>query len=205
MCRKSEAMGRRRVEIKRIENKSSRQVTFCKRRNGLMEKARQLSILCGSSVALFIVSSTGKLYNSSSGDSMAKIISRFKIQQADDPETLDLEDKTQDYLSHKELLEIVQSKIEEAKGDNVSIESLISMEEQLKSALSVIRARKTELLMELVKNLQDKEKLLKEKNKVLASEVGKLKKILETGDERAVMSPENSSGHSPPETLPLLK
>ncbi|CAD5335883.1 unnamed protein product [Arabidopsis thaliana] len=136
---------------------------------------------------------------------MAKIISRFKIQQADDPETLDLEDKTQDYLSHKELLEIVQSKIEEAKGDNVSIESLISMEEQLKSALSVIRARKTELLMELVKNLQDKEKLLKEKNKVLASEVGKLKKILETGDERAVMSPENSSGHSPPETLPLLK
>ncbi|KAG7607350.1 Transcription factor MADS-box [Arabidopsis thaliana x Arabidopsis arenosa] len=191
MCRKSEAMGRRRVEIKRIENKSSRQVTFCKRRNGLMEKARQLSILCGSSVALFIVSSTGKLYNSSSGDSMAKIISRFKIQQADDPETLDLEDKTQDYLSHKELLEIVQSKIEEAKGDNVSIESLISMEEQLKSALSVIRARKTELLMELVKNLQDK--------------VGKLKKILETGDERAVMSPENSSGHSPPETLPLLK
>nr|ABF19021.1 At5g65080 [Arabidopsis thaliana]BAD42943.1 MADS box protein FCL1 [Arabidopsis thaliana] len=205
MCRKSEAMGRRRVEIKRIENKSSRQVTFCKRRNGLMEKARQLSILCGSSVALFIVSSTGKLYNSSSGDSMAKIISRFKIQQADDPETLDLEDKTQDYLSHKELLEIVQRKIEEAKGDNVSIESLISMEEQLKSALSVIRARKTELLMELVKNLQDKEKLLKEKNKVLASEVGKLKKILETGDERAVMSPENSSGHSPPETLPLLK
>nr|Q683D7.2 RecName: Full=Protein MADS AFFECTING FLOWERING 5; AltName: Full=MADS box protein FCL1; AltName: Full=MADS-box protein AGAMOUS-LIKE 68 [Arabidopsis thaliana]AAN52783.1 MADS-box protein AGL68 [Arabidopsis thaliana]AAO65320.1 MADS affecting flowering 5 variant I [Arabidopsis thaliana] len=198
-------MGRRRVEIKRIENKSSRQVTFCKRRNGLMEKARQLSILCGSSVALFIVSSTGKLYNSSSGDSMAKIISRFKIQQADDPETLDLEDKTQDYLSHKELLEIVQRKIEEAKGDNVSIESLISMEEQLKSALSVIRARKTELLMELVKNLQDKEKLLKEKNKVLASEVGKLKKILETGDERAVMSPENSSGHSPPETLPLLK
>nr|AAO65321.1 MADS affecting flowering 5 variant II [Arabidopsis thaliana] len=184
-------MGRRRVEIKRIENKSSRQVTFCKRRNGLMEKARQLSILCGSSVALFIVSSTGKLYNSSSGDSMAKIISRFKIQQADDPETLDLEDKTQDYLSHKELLEIVQRKIEEAKGDNVSIESLISMEEQLKSALSVIRARKTELLMELVKNLQDK--------------VGKLKKILETGDERAVMSPENSSGHSPPETLPLLK
>ncbi|CAA0412119.1 Protein MADS AFFECTING FLOWERING 5 [Arabidopsis thaliana] len=204
MCRKSEAMGRRRVEIKRIENKSSRQVTFCKRRNGLMEKARQLSILCGSSVALFIVSSTGKLYNSSSGDRVVYVSwkrKNFTIFLS----WQDLEDKTQDYLSHKELLEIVQSKIEEAKGDNVSIESLISMEEQLKSALSVIRARKTELLMELVKNLQDKEKLLKEKNKVLASEVGKLKKILETGDERAVMSPENSSGHSPPETLPLLK
>ncbi|KAF3512855.1 hypothetical protein HID58_054855 [Brassica napus] len=61
-------MGRRKVEIKRIENKSSRQVTFCKRRNGLIEKARQLSVLCGSSVAVLIVSSTGKVYSSSSGD-----------------------------------------------------------------------------------------------------------------------------------------
>nr|AAO65318.1 MADS affecting flowering 4 variant IV [Arabidopsis thaliana] len=60
-------MGRRKVEIKRIENKSSRQVTFCKRRNGLMEKARQLSILCESSVALIIISATGRLYSFSSG------------------------------------------------------------------------------------------------------------------------------------------
>ncbi|CAE6260395.1 unnamed protein product [Arabidopsis arenosa] len=117
---------------------------------------------------------------------------------------VDLAEKTQDYLSHKELLEIVQSKLEEAKGDNVSIESLTSMEEQLKSALSVTRARKTELLMELVKNLQDKEKLLKEENKVLASQMEKLKKFSETEDERA-LSPENSSDHNPPETLPLLK
>ncbi|KAF2578414.1 hypothetical protein F2Q68_00003889 [Brassica cretica] len=58
----------RKVEIKRIEDKSSRQVTFCKRRNGLIEKARQLSVLCGSSVAVLIVSSIGKVYSSSSGD-----------------------------------------------------------------------------------------------------------------------------------------
>ncbi|KAF8084639.1 hypothetical protein N665_0709s0016 [Sinapis alba] len=61
-------MGRRKVEIKRIESNSSRQVTFCKRRNGLIEKARQLSVLCESSVAILMVSSTGKLYSSSSGD-----------------------------------------------------------------------------------------------------------------------------------------
>ncbi|KAJ4875801.1 hypothetical protein Rs2_40819 [Raphanus sativus] len=42
----------------------NRQVTFCKRRNGLMEKARQFSILCRSSVAVLIVSSTGKFYSS---------------------------------------------------------------------------------------------------------------------------------------------
>ncbi|WZZ44028.1 hypothetical protein YC2023_040287 [Brassica napus] len=81
-------MGRRKVQIKRIENKSSRQVTFCKRRNGLIEKARQLSVLCESSVAVLVVSAIGKLYNSSSGDNMSKIIDRYKIQQADDLQTL---------------------------------------------------------------------------------------------------------------------
>ncbi|XP_013729788.2 agamous-like MADS-box protein AGL31 [Brassica napus] len=82
-------MGRRKVQIKRIENKSSRQVTFCKRRNGLIEKARQLSVLCESSVAVLVVSAIGKLYNSSSGDNMSKIIDRYKIQQADDLQTLE--------------------------------------------------------------------------------------------------------------------
>ncbi|ESQ31367.1 hypothetical protein EUTSA_v10004949mg [Eutrema salsugineum] len=199
-------MGRRKVEIKRIENKSSRQVSFCKRRNGLMEKARQLSILCDSSVALLIVSSTGKLYSSSSGDSMAKILKRYEIQHADELKTLGLAEKTRNYLSHKELLEIVQCKLEETNGDNISIESLISLEEQFKTALSVTRARKNELMMELVKTLQEKEKMLRAENQVLVSQLTKMegKRFLETEYERA-MSPENSSGNNPPETLPLLK
>ncbi|XP_023638606.1 protein MADS AFFECTING FLOWERING 5 isoform X2 [Capsella rubella] len=168
-------MGRRKVEIKRIEDKSSRQVTFCKRRNGLMEKARQLSILCESSVALVIVSSTRKLYSFSSGDSMAKILSRFEVQQADDTKTSDLAETSRNYLSHKELLEIVQCKLEEAKSDNVSIDFLKSLEEQLKTALSVTRDRKTELMMEFVKTHQEKEKLLREENQILTSQLSKMK------------------------------
>nr|ACL93428.1 MAF4 [Arabidopsis thaliana] len=200
-------MGRRKVEIKRIENKSSRQVTFCKRRNGLMEKARQLSILCESSVALIIISATGRLYSFSSGDSMAKILSRYELEQADDLKTLDLEEKTLNYLSHKELLETIQCKIEEAKSDNVSIDCLKSLEEQLKTALSVTRARKTELMMELVKTHQEKEKLLREENQSLTNQLikmGKMKKSVEGEDARA-MSPESSSDNKPPETLLLLK
>nr|UBT84112.1 MADS-affecting flowering-related transcription factor 8.4 [Arabis montbretiana] len=199
-------MGRRKVEIKRIENKSSRQVTFCKRRNGLMEKARQLSVLCESSVAVVIVSATGKLHSFSCGDSMAKILSRYERQHADDHKTLDLAEKSRSYLSHKELLEIVQCKVEEANADNVSIDSLISLEEQFKTALSLTRARKSELMMELVKNLQEKEKVLREENRVLASQLKKMEKTryLETKDEIA-MSPEKNSGNNPPVTLPLLK
>ncbi|KAL0863114.1 hypothetical protein Bca101_042232 [Brassica carinata] len=200
-------MGRRKVEIKRIENKSSRQVTFCKRRNGLMEKARQLSILCGSSVGVLIVSSTGKVYSSSSGDSMAQILKRYEVQHADELKTSDLTEKTQNYLSLKELLETVQGKLEEANVDNITIESLISLEEQFKTALSLTRARKTELMMELLKTIQEKEELLRDENKVLASHLGKMGKeneLLETEDEGAMLL-EYNSGNNPPETLPLLK
>jgi MADS-box transcription factor len=54
-------MGRGRVELKRIENKINRQVTFAKRRNGLLKKAHELFVLCDAEVALIIFSNKGKL------------------------------------------------------------------------------------------------------------------------------------------------
>ncbi|CAF1921943.1 unnamed protein product [Brassica napus] len=133
---------------------------------------------------------------------MEKIIKRYEIQHADELKNLDLEEK---YLSHKELLEI-QKKCEEAKVDDASVESLNSLEEQFKAALSITRARKTQLMMEFLKNLEEKEKLLREENQILASQLTKMekKRLPETEGVRA-MSSENSSGNSPPETLPLLK
>nr|XP_009778768.1 PREDICTED: MADS-box transcription factor 21-like isoform X1 [Nicotiana sylvestris] len=58
-------MGRKKVEMKRIEEKSSRQVTLCKRRKGLIKKAKQLSILCDVDVAVVVFSDRGTLYESS--------------------------------------------------------------------------------------------------------------------------------------------
>ncbi|KAG5015463.1 hypothetical protein JHK85_021599 [Glycine max] len=55
-------MGRGKIEIKRIENTTSRQVTFCKRRNGLLKKAYELSVLCDAEVALIVFSNRGRLY-----------------------------------------------------------------------------------------------------------------------------------------------
>lgn len=60
-------MGRGKVELKRIENKINRQVTFAKRRNGLLKKAYELSVLCDAEVALIIFSNRGKLYEFCSG------------------------------------------------------------------------------------------------------------------------------------------
>jgi hypothetical protein len=59
-------MVRGKTEMKRIENATSRQVTFSKRRNGLLKKAFELSVLCDAEVALIIFSPRGKLYEFSS-------------------------------------------------------------------------------------------------------------------------------------------
>ncbi|KAL4344571.1 hypothetical protein AHAS_Ahas11G0191700 [Arachis hypogaea] len=59
-------MVRGKTQMKRIENETSRQVTFSKRRNGLLKKAFELSVLCDAEVALIIFSTRGKLYEFSS-------------------------------------------------------------------------------------------------------------------------------------------
>ncbi|XP_059446450.1 MADS-box protein JOINTLESS-like [Corylus avellana] len=55
-------MKRRRIEMKKIDNRAARQVTFCKRR-GLFKKAMELSTLCDAEIALIVFSSTGKLFD----------------------------------------------------------------------------------------------------------------------------------------------
>eukprot|EP00261_Vitis_vinifera_P031355 XP_019072598.1 PREDICTED: MADS-box protein 4 isoform X2 [Vitis vinifera] len=80
-------MGRGRVELKRIENKINRQVTFAKRRNGLLKKAYELSVLCDAEVALIIFSNRGKLYEFCSSSSMLKTLERYQKCNYGAPET----------------------------------------------------------------------------------------------------------------------
>ncbi|KAL2896184.1 Agamous-like MADS-box protein AGL8-like protein [Bienertia sinuspersici] len=73
-------MGRGKVELKRIENKISRQVTFSKRRSGLLKKAHEISVLCDAEVALIVFSTKGKLFEYASTDSssMERILERYE-------------------------------------------------------------------------------------------------------------------------------
>ena len=54
-------MGRVKLQIKKIENTTNRQVTFSKRRNGLIKKAYELSVLCDVDVALIMFSPSGRV------------------------------------------------------------------------------------------------------------------------------------------------
>lgn len=53
---------RRKIEIKFIQDKTRRHITFSKRKHGIMKKAYELSVLTGTQVLLLIVSETGLVY-----------------------------------------------------------------------------------------------------------------------------------------------
>lgn len=65
---------RGKIEMKRIENATSRQVTFSKRRNGLLKKAHELSVLCDAEVAVIVFSQKGRLYEFSSSEYVSCLI-----------------------------------------------------------------------------------------------------------------------------------
>jgi hypothetical protein len=66
---KEERRKRGRVELRRIEDRTSRQVRFSKRRSGLFKKAHELSVLCDAQVALVVFSPAGRLHEFASADS----------------------------------------------------------------------------------------------------------------------------------------
>lgn len=55
-------MGRGKIEIKKIENSTNRQVTYSKRRNGIFKKAKELTVLCDAKISLIMLSSTRKYH-----------------------------------------------------------------------------------------------------------------------------------------------
>ncbi|KAL1544334.1 agamous-like MADS-box protein AGL62 [Salvia divinorum] len=73
---KKTTQGRKKIEIKKIESLSNRQVTFSKRRLGLFKKASELCILCGAEIAI-IVHSLGKRVFSFGHRSTDAVIDRY--------------------------------------------------------------------------------------------------------------------------------
>ncbi|CAO2184079.1 unnamed protein product [Urochloa humidicola] len=70
-------MGRVKLPIRRIENTTNRQVTFSKRRNGLIKKAYELSVLCDIDVALLMFSPSGRLSHFSGRNGVEDVILRY--------------------------------------------------------------------------------------------------------------------------------
>ncbi|XP_031098606.1 agamous-like MADS-box protein AGL9 homolog [Ipomoea triloba] len=170
-------MGRGRVELKRIENKINRQVTFAKRRNGLLKKAYELSVLCDAEVALIIFSNRGKLYEFCSSSSMLKTLERYQKCNYGAPEpnistreALQEISSQQEYLKLKGRYEALQRSQRNLLGEDLgplNSKELESLERQLDMSLKQIRSTRTQLMLDQLMDLQRKEHELNEANKSL--------------------------------------
>nr|UVX20543.1 SUPPRESSOR OF OVEREXPRESSION OF CONSTANS 1 [Linum usitatissimum]UVX20544.1 SUPPRESSOR OF OVEREXPRESSION OF CONSTANS 1 [Linum usitatissimum]UVX20546.1 SUPPRESSOR OF OVEREXPRESSION OF CONSTANS 1 [Linum usitatissimum] len=180
-------MVRGKTQMKRIENTTSRQVTFSKRRNGLLKKAFELSVLCDAEVALIIFSPRGKLYEFSSS-SITKTIERYEKKHKDIGQaSKEFEDNTQDndgFSMEKKIEQLEISKrfkplsfecIRQLMGECLEACSTVELRKiecQLERSLSRIRARKNQLFMDQIDKLREEEKILLEENKRLRDKCG---------------------------------
>ncbi|CAF1844469.1 BnaC04g21960D [Brassica napus] len=171
-------MARGRVEVKRIENKVNRQVTFSKRKGGLLKKAYELSVLCDVEVALIIFSSSSKLYEFSS-DAMEKTIERYSRCNNNILDNNRPEESTQRWSQevtklrskYESLLRTHRYLLGEDLGE-MSVKELETLERQLEGALSATRQRKTQVTMEQMEDLRRKASLqLGDINKKMKLEV----------------------------------
>ncbi|XP_022732786.1 agamous-like MADS-box protein AGL19 [Durio zibethinus] len=172
-------MVRGKTQMKRIENASSRQVTFSKRRNGLLKKAFELSVLCDAEVALIIFSPRGKLYEFSSA-CMNKIIDRYQKKEKDlgigsKGVEQNMQNVKEDAHSMAKKIEFLEDSKRKLLGNGLepcSLNDLQVLENQLERSLSKIRARKNQLFWEQIEKLKGEERRLEEENAKLRGQCG---------------------------------
>nr|ABG49519.1 FUL-like protein 2 [Euptelea pleiosperma] len=179
-------MGRGRVQLKRIENKISRQVTFSKRRSGLLKKAHEISVLCEADVAVIVFSTKGKLFEYSTNSGMEGILERYEryyyAEQevvATDPESLG--NWSMEYAKLKAKVDVLQRTQRHFMGedlDSLSLKELQHLEQQLDTAMKQIRSRKNQLMYESVVELQRKDKVLQEQNSMLEKKIKEMEKSI---------------------------
>ncbi|XP_066379060.1 truncated transcription factor CAULIFLOWER A-like isoform X2 [Miscanthus floridulus] len=163
-------MGRGKVEMKRIENKVSRQVTFSKRRKGLLKKAEELAVLCDVDIGVIVFSERGKLFDYSSPASLVDLIHRYEAAtntQLFHKEAHYTDDHHQQQQQQQMAAEFSKlqheyqqlgASLKTYTGEDLSsltsVVELAELEQQLESAVGKVRARKDELFINLTDELQ---------------------------------------------------
>ncbi|XP_048131071.1 MADS-box protein JOINTLESS-like [Rhodamnia argentea] len=171
-------MARGKIKIKKIDKLTARQVTFSKRRRGLVKKARELSVLCDADVSLVIFSATGKLYDFSSS-SMEDTLTRYyglhsnKVEKPVQP-CLTLEVKNTDSEMLRKEVHDEASKLRQMKGEDLeglNVEELEQLEKKLEAGLSRLIKTEEERALNEINKLQRKKAQLIKENKQLKQEI----------------------------------
>ncbi|KAL6184414.1 PREDICTED: agamous-like MADS-box protein AGL12 [Fragaria vesca subsp. vesca] len=173
-------MARGKVQMKKIENPVHRQVTFCKRRAGLLKKAKELSVLCDADIGVLIYSSHGKLFELATKGSMQGLIERYmktkpaRVPQAEPVmETQTLDAKKECNLLKQEI-EILQKGLRYMFGGGagtMSLDELQVLEKHLELWIYHVRSAKMDILLQEIQLLRNSEGILTAANKYLQDKI----------------------------------
>ena len=169
-------MGRGKIEIKRIENATNRQVTYSKRRTGIMKKARELTVLCDAQVAIIMFSSTGKYHEFCSPSTDIKgIFDRYQ-QAIGTSLWIEQYENMQRTLSHlKDINRNLRTEIRQRMGedlDGLEFDELRGLEQNVDAALKEVRHRKYHVISTQTETYKKKVKHSYEAYKTLQQELG---------------------------------
>nr|AGH39915.1 MADS domain protein [Beesia calthifolia] len=159
-------MGRGKIEIKRIENPTNRQVTYSKRRGGIMKKAQELTVLCDAQVSLIMISSTGKLFEFTSPSTTTKSV-YDRYQQATGFNLWQSHyEKMQDNLNKlQETNSKLRKEIRQRNGEDLNdlnFQQLRSLEQNMEKSVERVRNRKFHVIGTQTDTYKKKVKSLEE-------------------------------------------
>ncbi|RZB41775.1 MADS-box protein FBP24, partial [Glycine soja] len=165
-------MGRGKIEIKRIENTTTRQVTFSKRRGGLLKKTKELSVLCDAKIGIIIFSSTGKMREwCTEPFRMEQIIEQYQISKGTPIAERGHDHPREEFFHNMAMLRQqtirLELEIQRYLGEDMrglQYEDLTKLEQELENSVARIRNRQNELLQQQMENLRRKERILEEEN-----------------------------------------
>ncbi|XP_020540041.1 truncated transcription factor CAULIFLOWER A isoform X2 [Jatropha curcas] len=197
-------MGRGRIQLKRIENKISRQVTFSKRRTGLLKKAHEISVLCDAEVALIVFSTKGKLFEYSTDSSMERILERYERYSFSERAPNDTESQENwpvECPKLKARIGILERSLRNLAGedlDSMTLRELQHLEHQIDNAL-----KRNQLYHDSLLELQKQERSLHDQNNLLSKQLEEnQKKLAEDAQWEQQNLGQNSSSFMPPPPPP---
>ncbi|XP_073032088.1 floral homeotic protein DEFICIENS-like isoform X2 [Primulina eburnea] len=143
-------MARGKIQIKRIENQTNRQVTYSKRRNGLFKKAQELTVLCDAKVSIIMISSTQKLHEYISPSFTTKqLFDQYQKAVGVDLWSSQYEKMQQQLNKLKDVNRNLKSEIRRRIGESVNdlgYDETVNLIEDIHNSLHVIRERKYKVI-----------------------------------------------------------
>ncbi|KAM3285769.1 agamous-like MADS-box protein TM6 [Capsicum chacoense] len=158
-------MGRGKIQIKKIENSTNRQVTYSKRRNGIFKKARELTVLCDAKIFIIMFSSTKKYHEYTSPNTTTKkMIDQYQSTLGVDIWSTQYEKMQENLKRLKVINNKLRREIRQRIGEDMSglnLQELCQLQESISESVAEIRERKyhlikgqTDTFKKKVKNLE---------------------------------------------------